>query len=420
MAFVPRRAVIALAFAGGLAAGVVHCSDPQQGPVGPDGGADGPYDKDGNPCGALSLCGSACVDVATSVTDCGGCGKACAKGESCVAGACKGCASVDADGDGDDSCKDCDDSDPLVNHAAFDVPGNGKDDDCNGTKDDVIACEGTPQSNSAFAIEYARAMEVCEPALVKTDLVSPDDRSRQIAADWGIFKPQAGARFAAFSTGVAAALGHTSPAPIPGQTPQLGTDFQKKGLAYPGTAGTQSCPLPLADPVTVNDLTSFSVTILVPSNAHSFLLDLNFLTADAPEWPCSDYDDQALVLLDSGSFKGNVILDAKGRRMGVNHGLVLVKDAPSLLGTGYDVIDGNGKVTGAATGWVTVSAPVTPREQITLRFYLFDAKDGIYDSQLLLDHFRWSTDVVTCPTTTSPLDDAGAGGCPSSLDAGKD
>lgn len=53
MAFVPR-AVIALAFVGGLAAGVVHCSDPQQGPVGPDGGADGPYDKDGNPCGALS------------------------------------------------------------------------------------------------------------------------------------------------------------------------------------------------------------------------------------------------------------------------------------------------------------------------------------------------------------------------------
>lgn len=89
-------------------------------------------------------------------------------------------------------------------------------------------------------------MEICDLVIVKLDLVS-DDRARQIAADWGI-KPQAGARFAAFSTGVAAALGHTSPAPIPGQTPQLGTDFPEEGVGLSRDRGDPVVPAPARRP----------------------------------------------------------------------------------------------------------------------------------------------------------------------------
>ncbi|CAN5198252.1 hypothetical protein BH09MYX1_BH09MYX1_62230 [soil metagenome] len=407
--------MVAAAALGALA--VVHCTTDPRKPSGPDSGLDTTDER----CGSATLCGDACVDLATSITSCGACGKACAAGEKCALGTRRGCATTDVDGDGENACIDCNDADSNVNHAAFDVLGNEKDDDCNGTKDDVVSCEGTPPSNSSSASDYAHAMELCEPSLVAATLTSPDDRARQIATAWGIFGPTAGARFSAFSTGVAAATGSTSPAPILGETPQLGTDFAKTGAPYPGAIGSQMCPSALADPTTANDLTSFTLTLLVPANAHSFSLDVDFLTADAPEWPCSDFDDQALLLLDSLSLKANLLLDGAGRRMSVNHGLVLLKDAPGLAGTGFESLDSNGDVKGASTGWITVSAPVTPRETITLHFFLFDAKDGIYDSQLLVDHFRWSTETLPCPSSSSPLDDAGVGaGCAPLTDAGKD
>ena len=59
-------------------------------------------------------------------------------------------------------------------------------------------------------------------------------------------------------------------------------------------------------------MTELSVTLTVPTNARSFSIDLNFLTSDAPEWPCSDFDDQALLLIDSPSRKGNLLVDAAG------------------------------------------------------------------------------------------------------------
>ena len=39
---------------------------------------------------------------------------------------------LDADGDGYDEEIDCDDTDPLVNPGASEVPGNDLDDDCDG------------------------------------------------------------------------------------------------------------------------------------------------------------------------------------------------------------------------------------------------------------------------------------------------
>jgi hypothetical protein len=411
-----RRSLAAAAVLG-LFAFALQCTGTDGKPILPEAGVDAANER----CGALAECAEGCVDLQTSLTDCGACGRSCAKGETCTAGSCRGCAQIDADGDGENACTDCNDQDPLVNHAAFDAPGNGLDDDCNGTKDDVKSCEGTPSSTSSDPSDYAHAMELCAPELVKATLDSPDPKARQVAADFGIFQPRAGARIAAFSTGVAAATNHGAPSPIVGQTPQLGTDLGRAGDPYPGTVSAQSCPNLLPDPPTVNDLTSFVVTLTVPSNARSFLVDLNFLTSDAPEWPCSEYDDQALVVVEGKLVSGNVLLDTKGHRMGVNHGLVLLADAPRLSGTGFDGLDGNGQVKGAATGWITLQAPVFARETLTLRFHLFDAKDAIYDSVLLLDHFRWSTDEVKCAKTTSPYDDAGLGGCANgAADAGSD
>ena len=93
--------------------------------------------------------------------------------------------------------------------------------------------------------------------------------------------------------------------------------------------------------------------------------------------------------------------------------------ATSLAGTGLEVPDTqNSALAGGATGWMTMSVPVTPGDTITLRFIIFDVQDAIYDSNLLMDHFRWSTTKACVPTTTDPLYDGGApdagnpdGGC---------
>ena len=413
-----------LAFAFGAIA-LVQCSGDDQVRIGVDGGP--PIDVDGaiSPCPTGQVtCGAGCADTKTDPTHCGDCKTVCTAKQACSAGACVGCEVVDLDKDGDDSCTDCDDTDPMINHGAFEVPGNGKDDDCNGAIDDVVSCEGSPPSDSTDALDYAHAMEMCGPFLTAQSFATlADPRARQVAADWGVFMPAAGTRFAALSNGVAATPTHTAPKAIVGETPQPGTDFKKTGTPYPGPPGGMACNnLTLLDPATVNDLTELSVTLTVPTNARSFAIDLNFLTSDAPEWPCSDYDDQALLLVDSPSRKGNLLLDGQGRRMGVNHALLLVTDVGSLKGTGMEVIDSNSNPRGAATGWIKVTAPVTPGEKMTLRFIVFDAKDGIFDSQLLMDHFRWSTDAVPCNSTTSPLSDAGptCGGDGGVVDASKD
>jgi hypothetical protein len=406
---------------------LVHCSGQGIVPIGlPDGGPDVGLDGPVNPCGADRVsCGADCVDTKTDLNHCGGCTTVCTAKQACAAGACVGCEVVDLDKDGENACTDCNDGDPMINHGAFEVPGNGKDDNCNGAVDEDTSCEGTPASDSPDALDYAHAMEMCAPFLTAQSFATlADPRAKQVAADWGLFLPNAGKRFAALANGVAATPTHTAPKAVPGETPQPGTDFKKMGTPYPGPPGGMACNnITLLDPTTVNDLTELAVTLKVPTNARSFAIDLNFLTADAPEWPCSDYDDQALLLVDSASHKGNLLLDAQGRRMGVNHGLLLVKDVGSLKGTGMEVLDGNNVPRGAATGWITVTAPVTPGETMTLRFIIFDAKDGIFDSQLLMDHFRWSTAAVPCSSTTSPLSDAGTT-CGSSdggvVDAAKD
>jgi hypothetical protein len=149
---------------------------------------------------------------------------------------CNGAADEDVDADGDgvttcggDCCDSTECSDPaLVNPGAFDAAGNSIDDDCNGTVDDSIAlCDTGLASNSNDAVDYAKALEICQTAtmadtrwgVISAKLSLADGsgtaagKSHAIRAHFGTnVMPKGGVSVVLLSTGAAAGKGDTNPA----------------------------------------------------------------------------------------------------------------------------------------------------------------------------------------------------------------
>ncbi len=400
---------------------MASCSGSPMNPFG-DGGGDGNMMNGDtgmmNPCGAQTQCSGKCVDTATDPQNCGTCGKTCGMKEACSNGSCVSCMQLDVDKDGFNACDDCDDNDPNVNPGAFEVGGNNKDDNCDGKTDEVITCDMGLVSDSMDPLDMVKAMDICDKGVTATYPTIADTKTHQIANDWGsVFKPQLGATMAALSTGIAADTDDTKPPFDVTNTPQGGTDFMKSGTMFPVTAAAPyQCGAGMfTDPMAadVRDYTELKVQLKVPTNAKSFAIDALYLTAEYPEALCTgtfpSYDDPAFILLDSMAFKGNIASGgAHGRALSVKSGLLTNTTAQQLAGTGMEKLITN-VPAGAATAWMTFEAPVVPGETITLRFVVLDMKDGSWDTQMLLDHFRWQTKTLCGPMGNF---DGGTMGCP--------
>jgi hypothetical protein len=304
----------------------------------------------------------------------------------------------DHDGDGYTVCTDCNDSDPLINPGAMDVPNSNVDYDCDGKIDPPGPCDVNLASDSANPGDYASAIEICPSQfLVKAEFPTlADPRAKQVAPDWGLFATRKGVAMAAFSTGIAADENDVKPMFDKNNTVQPGTDFGMANIPNPVPMG-QNCGG--VDINLVNDYTELKLTLKAPTNAKSFSFDFNYLSAEYPEYVCTQYNDKFLALMDSKNTKGNISFDAKGNPVTVNNGFFSLTQPNQLTGTGMEKIDFSGKPTGGATGWLTTTAPVTPGETFTLRFIVFDEGDGIYDSQVLIDHFSWSLMIANTGTT---------------------
>jgi hypothetical protein len=387
-----------------------------------------------------------------ALAGCGGGGKG-------TGGPASGC--QDLDGDGFTTCDgDCCDvagpgcPDPAsVNPGAFDVPGNGVDDDCNGAADDAPAtCDAGLASNSSSAADYAAALDLCQAStdpgvrwgLLSAGLVladgtgTPDAAQASIRSTFGGTPSLSGSSLVVLSTGHAAATGQTNPsfqAFQPGFV--VGTSSSAPADWLAANAGAMpaapGCPAPSG--TTVVDPVMLVLRIRVPTNARSFELPIEFLTADYPEWACTAYDDRAVVLLDSGWSEApanpadknlatylspqllahpldvNLATGNTGLFRACVNGTVgcsgippvtstcaTCTEAASLAGTGFDGSDpGNcdaGSLVGGGTGWLAVRGNVVGGEIITLRIGLWDTSDGMNDSVALLDGFRWSTQVA--------------------------
>ena len=179
--------------------------------------------------------------------------------------------------------------------------------------------------------------------------------------------------------------------------------------------------------------------IRVPGNARSFSVAANFLSADFPESVCGTTNDTFVALLDSTyagapanpADKNLAMYTAPGvgiYPVGVNlaHGdtglftqcvngntgcsfgtagsISTCTGTSGLSGTGMDAADAGicnnaSGLVGGGTDWLVLRGNVVPGEIIVLRFAIWDTGDGLFDSHVILDNFRWSHSVTTPGTT---------------------
>lgn len=192
-----------------------------------------------------------------------------------------------------------------------------------------------------------------------------------------------------------------------------------KGYTSPSPAGYPK-ESPACAGVTTGDTfddVALEVTLRAPPTAESLAFDFNFYTYEWPDFVCSPFNDFFLALLTpvrDGQSDANISFDSEDNIVSVNNALVRVCgcaggppcEAPPLDPIiSYDCEEGQSELaqTGfqghAATSWLVTRAPVAPDEEITLRWTVYDSGDGVLDSTVIVDNFRWLGDPETDPVT---------------------
>jgi hypothetical protein len=224
-------------------------------------------------------------------------------------------------------------------------------------------CAGCCDGGTIGSDQYARAVEICGETYFA---VEGNSQCRRIISDFGKFShddkdPSLGdTSMAQLSTGIAANM----------QNQQGGENTGTSGADPDGTVGT------------VYDLCGFTVKLKVPANAKGMAFDFIFFSSEYPEWVGTQFNDSFNVMLKSELFDGNVAFDNQGNPISINN-VLFNTFGNALAGTGYD----NG--VGGSTGWLTTTVPLVPGETITIRFVIYDEGDHVYDSDVLLNNFRW-------------------------------
>jgi hypothetical protein len=358
----------------------------------------------------------------------------------------------DDDGDGFTVCDgDCNDHDSLVNPCAFDTNAasgdpvgiDGVDNDCDGTVDNRRLCDSSLTSgHDSNAGDYATAMDICPNAdprciWVKSAIFYGPSAStaHRITAHMGNnagFHPHAGAFESFFATGIS-----DDDIDTPAYRTGDGTDLMNTFTNPSPLTAAQNvnpCGTGVAEStVAIHDYTELRLTLLAPVNAGSFTFDFNFFSEEYPVYVCQGFNDTFLAMQTSQQYPPStypngfeVAFDPNGHRVNVNNSFfqdcnsitnqygfshTCANPIGDLTGTGYEIpygvapdptsnyTQGNGDHGSGATDWLKTTSPIVPGETFTLSFIIFDEHDGILDSAVNLDNFRWNSTTLSSPVT---------------------
>jgi hypothetical protein len=276
--------------------------------------------------------------------------------------------------------------------------------------DEGLAISDTDPLHGAAAIGLCTISDGSSPGLLSAAYGNSDFSSSLASLTNGVngvgllasfgpnVVPQDGARMLALSSGTARS------ASDPGYSqPSLG---YSKGFSSPAPPGFPAeAGICAAPATTVYDSAALRVVLVAPAWANSYRFDFKYYTTDYPNFVCSAYNDQLLVLASpapTGSLNGDIAFDADDEPITVNAADFVTECGPG--GTfgcplGAAELAGTGFEGGAATPWLRTTAPVAGGDTVTLTFLIYDSGDSTFDSTALIDAFAWSDSHVAGPST---------------------
>ena len=202
-------------------------------------------------------------------------------------------------------------------------------------------------------------------------------RQATVLSSLGTMAPMNGPTFALFSTGRAGVSIITTDEEEPGD---------ERGEYFAG--GTKGYP---------RDEATLTMTLQVPMYMHYLYYDVQFFSAEYPEYIGTQFNDKLTITVDSPS-EGS-----SGYSFDVNSGY-FVLDSNGISGTGFDIfarsgwpggldmVDTTPRSPGADAGasdLIPIGGeyhPVSPNEQITVIINIKDAGDNLVDSGAFIDN----------------------------------
>jgi hypothetical protein len=244
---------------------------------------------------------------------------------------------------------------------------------------------------------YLCSMEMClGSSLVSSQIYSPtgDETSSAWAAvshfgsDFNDLAPIAGSSYALLATGPAEGTAHS-------------TD-----LCCGNSAGD-----PFAkDGYETYDNMEFKAVMKAPVGALGFAIDYIFLSEEYEEWIGSSFNDKFYIILKAPKTTNDqkvVVNSTQCSNPGAYYDIIepggekkcyiAINTAFSepcnnvqtdISGTGFSCGPGD-EAHGSSTGWLTTSWPIAEGETFELYLHIHDSSDGIYDSEVVLDNFRF-------------------------------